>query len=147
MQLKGIMNNKSIKEPKTILFVDDVEMVAEVGKAMLEFLGYKVVVANGGQMAIDIVSKIGNTLDLIILDLVMPGINGSMAYDIIRENCPKIPVLLSSGYSLKGTISELLQKGCYGFIQKPFDINELSQKIDLIFSMDAKSGQVEHIPS
>ena len=100
-----------------------------------------------GEMAVDIVSKIGDAIDLVILDLSMPGMDGRTTFNIIHKSYPKIPVLLSSGYSLEGDGSELLQKGCYSFIRKPVNIHELSQKIDLAFSMDVASSQEEYIPS
>lgn len=142
------MKNPAIQESKkTILLVDDEDLVIDVGKAMLECLGHKVIVANSGEIAVDIVSKIGDVIDLILLDLSMPGMDGITTFDIIHKNCPKIPVLLSSGYSLEGDGDELLQKGCYGFIRKPVNIHELSQKIDLAFRLDVASSQEEYIPS
>ena len=141
------MKKQTIKESKTVLLVDDEDLIIDVGKAMLENLGYSVIIANSGEMAVDIVSKIGDVIDLIILDLSMPGMDGRATFDIIHKNCPKIPVLLSSGYSLEGDGSELLEKGCCGFIQKPVNIHELSQKIDLAFCMDVASSQEEYIPS
>ena len=135
------MQNQSIEGSKTILYVDDEDLILEVGKAMLEGMGYSVIIANSGKIAVDIVSKVGETIDLIILDVTMPEIDGGTTFDKINEQYPNIPVLLSSGYSKEGEVSELLKKGCCGFIPKPFHINELLQKIDLIFSMDAGLGQ------
>ena len=130
------MKNHSIERPKTILYVDDEDLILDVGKAMLEGMGYNVIIANSGKMAIDIVSKCGDAIDLIILDITMPDIDGDIVFHNIHGHYPNIPVLLSSGYSHEGVVAELLQKGCHGFIAKPFNIDKLSQKLDLIFSMD-----------
>ena len=141
------MATQPINKSKTILLVDDEDSIIDVEKAMLESLGYSVIIANSGEMAVDIVSKIGDAIGLVILDLSMPGMDGRTTFNIIHKSYPKIPVLLSSGYSLEGDGSELLQKGCYSFIRKPVNIHELSQKIDLAFSMDVASSQEEYIPS
>ena len=127
------MENQFIDRSKTILFVDDEVLILDVGKAMLEGLGHSVIIANSGKMAVDIVSKVGDAIDLIILDLTMPKMDGSNTFDNIHGHYPNIPILLSSGYSQEGVVSELLEKGCYGFIPKPFNINELAQKIDQAF--------------
>ena len=83
------MTIQPIKKSKTILLVDDEDLILNVGKACLNCLGYKAIVANSGEMAVDIVSKYKGDIDLIILDFMLPGINGSMAYYIIHNSYPK----------------------------------------------------------
>jgi len=114
---------------ETILLVDDEDMVVEVGQAMLEKLGYRVLIARGGEEAIQTVHAMGNQIDLVILDLIMPGMNGSKAFEHIREIRPDMRVMLSSGYAINGQAENIMQKGCKGFIQKPFSIYELSDKV------------------
>lgn len=121
-----------IRGSETILLVDDEEMIVEVGKAMLEKLGYRVVVAKDGGKAIDMVHEAQGDFDLIILDLIMPGMDGGATFDIIRKKDPKMPVLLSSGYSIDGAAREIMGRGCNGFIQKPFKLSEFSRKIRMI---------------
>ena len=121
-----------IRGSETILLVDDEDMIVEVGKAMLEKLGYRVVVAKDGGKAIDMVHEAQGNFDLIILDLVMPGMDGGATFDIIRKKDPKMPVLLSSGYSIDGAAREIMGRGCNGFIQKPFKLSEFSRKIRMI---------------
>jgi PAS domain S-box-containing protein len=118
---------------ETILVVDDEEIIIEVSQAMLEMLGYKVLVARGGEEAIDMVKATGGNIDLIILDLIMPGITGEKTFDAIREIQPSLPVLLSSGYAINGQATEIMKKGCNGFLQKPYNMSDLSQKIRQIF--------------
>ena len=64
----------------------------------------------------------------------MPGMDGGTAFDIIRDIQPKMPVILSSGYSIKGQAADIMRRGCNGFIQKPFNISELSQQVRKILN-------------
>jgi two-component system cell cycle sensor histidine kinase/response regulator CckA len=70
-----------------------------------------------------------NRIGLVILDMIMPGMGGSEIFDRLNTLDPSIPVLLSSGYSLSGQASEIMKRGCKGFIQKPFNIEQISKKI------------------
>ena len=70
---------------------------------------------------------------MVILDMIMPDMGGGQTYDRLKEINPDIKVLLSSGYSINGQATEILERGCDGFIQKPFNIMDLSQKIREIF--------------
>jgi PAS domain S-box-containing protein len=114
---------------ETILLVDDEEMIIDVGKGMLEKLGYRVVVAKGGDQALEVVQRVGTEIDLVLLDLIMPGMDGGEVFDRIRSLQPHLPVILSSGYAVDGQATEMLERGCDGFIQKPFNIAELSRKV------------------
>jgi PAS domain S-box-containing protein len=118
-----------IKGSETILLIDDEQMITEVGQAMLEKLGYRVVVANSGEDGIAVINEKGAEVDLVILDMIMPGMDGGQTFERIREIHSAIPVILSSGYSLNGQAEEILKRGCKGFIQKPFDIEKLSRKL------------------
>ena len=118
-----------VRGKETILLVDDEQMVTNVGQAMLEKLGYRVIVANDGKQAVDEIERNGNKIDLVILDLVMPGMDGEKTFDRIRENQTTLPVLLSSGYSINGQATKIMRKGCNGFIQKPFNLSKLSKKV------------------
>jgi two-component system, cell cycle sensor histidine kinase and response regulator CckA len=68
-------------------------------------------------------------IDMVILDMIMPDMNGGEVYDRIKEKNPEVKVLLSSGYSIDGAAGEIMNRGCNGFIQKPFKMKELSQKL------------------
>jgi CheY-like chemotaxis protein len=125
--------NQDLSEgSETILLVDDEKMIIDVGKALLEKLGYKVLTANSGMEAIEIVQKKGSGIDLVILDMIMPGMDGSKTFDRIRELGSTLPVILSSGYSLSGQANDIIQRGCNGFLQKPFSIKQLSEKVRTI---------------
>jgi two-component system, cell cycle sensor histidine kinase and response regulator CckA len=68
-------------------------------------------------------------IDLVILDMIMPGMDGGATFDRIRELRPAMPVILSSGYAIDGQAQQILEKGCNGFLQKPFTISALSRQI------------------
>lgn len=126
-----------VKGMETILMVDDEIMVIEVGKLMLEKLGYRVITADNGEKAIAALQENVDGIDMVLLDMIMPGMDGGKTFDRIREIKPTIPVLLSSGYALNGQAEKIMQRGCNGFIQKPFHIIELSQKIRKILESES----------
>ena len=121
----------------TILLVDDEAMVLDVGVKMLEKLGYEVLKAEGGKKAIDLYKVNEDKIDTVILDMIMLDMGGGDTYDRLKEINPEIKVLLSSGYSMDGQVKEILDRGCNGFIQKPFTMKELSKKIRETFDSDA----------
>jgi PAS domain S-box-containing protein len=123
-----------IKGSGTILLIDDEKMILDVGIELLEELGYTVQTAMSGQEAIDVFEKNRGEIDMIIMDMIMPGMGGGEAFDRLRKIDPRIKVLLSSGYSINGQASKILQRGCDGFIQKPFNMNQLAEKIQMILA-------------
>ena len=129
-------NGRVMKGSGTILLVDDEEAVAKVGKDMVEKLGYHALLATGGEQALNIFRKYNEKIRLVILDMIMPGMSGGETYDKIKALNPDAKVLLASGYSLNGQATEFMKRGCNGFIQKPFNLRILSQKIREI--LDAK---------
>jgi CheY-like chemotaxis protein len=113
----------------TILLVDGEKKTLEVGQEWLEAMGYRVLTAKDGKEAIDVYRKTGDEIDMVLLDMVLPGVSGSVVYDKMKAINPKIKVILSSGYSIDGQASEMLERGCDGFLQKPFTMRALSEKI------------------
>ncbi|MDY6987015.1 MAG: response regulator [Thermodesulfobacteriota bacterium] len=114
---------------ETVLLVDDEEMIVDVGNEMLTALGYHVMVASNGKQAIALYEHNKDKIDMVILDLIMPDMGGGEVYDRLKEINPKVKVLLSSGYSIEGQANKILERGCDGFIQKPFNIREVSEKL------------------
>ncbi|MBW1672617.1 MAG: response regulator [Deltaproteobacteria bacterium] len=114
---------------ETVLLVDDENVIIDVWKEILRALGYKVLIASGGIEALEIYKKNKDTIDIVILDMIMPDIGGGEIYDRVKEINPDIKVLLSSGYSINGQATEMLNRGCSGFIQKPFNMKQLAEKI------------------
>jgi CheY-like chemotaxis protein len=118
---------------ETILLVDDEAMIIEVGRAMLEKLGYRVIACDNGHDAVETIRSKGSRIDLVLLDMIMPGMDGGKTFDRIRELQPSMPVMLSSGYAINGRATQIMRRGCNGFIQKPFNLSKLSEKIRQVF--------------
>jgi len=113
----------------TVLLVDDEAVILEVGQELLEAMGYRVFTARDGEEGIDVLKKHSDEIELVLLDMVMPNMGGGETYDRMREINPAVKVLLSSGFSVDGEATEIMERGCNGFIQKPFTMRQLSQKI------------------
>jgi PAS domain S-box-containing protein len=114
---------------ETVLFVDDEKAIREVGEELLQAMGYSVLLAKDGKEAVELYEKNGDNIDIVLLDIVMPHMGGSEVYEKMKEINPNIKVLLLSGYSIDGEATDILDRGCDGFIQKPFTMKELSGKI------------------
>jgi two-component system cell cycle sensor histidine kinase/response regulator CckA len=117
----------------TVLVVDDEEMIVDVGARILERIGYRVLVARSGEEALK-VYKEEPAIDMVILDMVMPGMGGGKTFEGLKGIDPSVKVILSSGYSINKQATEILNRGCRGFIQKPFSVGELSRKLGEIAS-------------
>jgi two-component system cell cycle sensor histidine kinase/response regulator CckA len=118
-----------VKGEEMVLLVDDEEMVLEVGEAILKELGYTVLTARGGREAIATYRANRDKIAIVILDMIMPEMGGGETYDRLKEINHNIKVLLSSGYSIDGQAQEILDHGCNGFIQKPFNMRALSREV------------------
>ena len=121
--------DKIVQGSETILLADDEKIIIDVGTAMLENLGYRVIAADSGDAAVKEIRTNAEAIDLVILDMIMPGMGGDQTFDQIREIQPALPVILSSGYSIDGQAAQIMRKGCNGFMQKPFNMPKLSQKV------------------
>ena len=131
---KEILEDKKLieellKGDETVLLVDDEDMIIDVSERLLGKLGYKVLIAKSGKDAIKTYKAKKDYIDMVILDIIMQDMNGGDIYDKLKEINPVIKVLLSSGYSINGQATGILEQGCDGFIQKPFNIKDLSLKI------------------
>jgi two-component system, cell cycle sensor histidine kinase and response regulator CckA len=137
--LKETMIQKEIlKGSETVLLVDDEDIIIDVGRDLLEKLGYEVLTAKSGTEALDIYKTHRKKIDIVILDMVMPKMSGGDTYEKLRGMESGVKVLLSSGYSIDGQASKILSRGCNGFIQKPFDIKSLSLEIRKILDNNFK---------
>ena len=114
---------------ETLLLIDDEQMIIDVGTKMMEVFGYEILTAKGGKEAIEVYKANRDRIDMVILDMIMPDMGGGETYDRLKAINPDIRVLLSSGYSIDGQANEILERGCDGFIQKPFNMEDLSRKI------------------
>jgi signal transduction histidine kinase/ActR/RegA family two-component response regulator len=114
---------------ETILLVDDEDSVIAVTRELLEALGYGVICVSGGAAAVDVYKKKHKKISMVILDMIMPGMSGSETFDALKAINPQVKVIFSSGYSISGEAADIMKKGCRAFIQKPFSIVDISQKI------------------
>ena len=126
---KKVLSDELVTGKGTVLLVDDEEMVLEAGEVLLNHLGYEVLLAENGREALELYKKNQDKIDLVLLDMVMPVMGGGEAFDRMKEINTNVKVLLSSGYSLEGEAKEILKRGCDAFIQKPFKMEQLSQKL------------------
>jgi len=131
-------SDKILKGAETILLVDDEEMIITVAVRMMKRLGYKVLVAMSGEEAVKIYREKMSEIDMVIVDMIMPGMGGSETYDALKNINSSVKVLLSSGYSVMGEATKMiLDRGCNGFLQKPFNAKQLSQKIREILDVNS----------
>jgi two-component system cell cycle sensor histidine kinase/response regulator CckA len=120
---------KELKGNESILLVDDEDIIIDIGKQFLEVLGYTVFTARSGQEALETYSREFKKIDLVILDMIMPTMDGGETIQRLKAVNPNARIILSSGYSINGKAAEIMNRGCNGFIQKPYGLNELSQAI------------------
>lgn len=118
-----------IRGAGTLLLVDDEEDVRRVGKELLEAVGYEILTAASGEDALLIYMKDKGRISLVILDMIMPGMNGTETYKRLRNIDPDVKILICSGYRQNQQLAELLSDANVGFIQKPFQIAALSRRI------------------
>jgi signal transduction histidine kinase len=128
--ISGRSSAYSKRHPEgAILLVDDDEAIRETGKELLQARGFHVITAQDGHEAVEIYRRQGAGIDLVVLDMIMPRMGGSETFDRLRQINPDIKVLLSTGYSIEGQAADIVNRGCAGFIQKPFNMAELTKKI------------------
>jgi len=112
-----------------ILVVDDEDTICELADNILSDLGYRVFVAHSGQEALDIYREKGEEIDLVILDIVMPGLDGVKTFHALREMNGTVRVLLSSGYTRSHKVDALLQNERVGYLEKPYSASALAQAV------------------
>ena len=123
------IHGEPLKGTGTILLIEDESAVIEILRKLIERLGYHVIEAKTGKDALRLAREYDGDIDLAILDVFLPDINGNKIYPLLKELRPNLKVLVSSGYSIDGPAQEILDAGAQGFIQKPVSIKELSEKL------------------
>ena len=116
----------------TILMIEDEDVVIEVTQTMLEMLGYRVMVAKNGKDAVHITKTFDGQIDLILLDIKLPDMDGGKVYPLIMEARPDLKVIVFSGFAIEGPARKILDAGAEDFIQKPFSLAILSQKLEKV---------------
>jgi CheY-like chemotaxis protein len=124
------------RKPQTVLLVDDEKIVAQTGAAMLEKIGYEVLVAFDAEAALETFAAHKENVELVLLDMVMPGASGEVIFRELKAIDPHVNIILCSGYSIHGEASRIMDQGCDGFLQKPFSMEKLTAKIQEIIDRD-----------
>ena len=126
---------------ETILVVDDEEILLKLSTKMLTPLGYKILTAESGQVAIEMVREHKEDIDLVLLDMCMPMMDGATAYPLLKKERSGMKVLIFSGYDLDSTTQALLDAGANGFLKKPVTYEKLTEEIRRILDSD---NEIEH---
>nr|WP_320133900.1 response regulator [uncultured Holophaga sp.] len=113
----------------TLLLVDDEEIIRGAATAILEGLGYRVLVARNGEEALAVHAEARREIRMVILDMIMPRMAGRECFQRLRESDPDLPVLLASGFSQPDDLSSLLASGACAFLRKPYNTLELSRAV------------------
>jgi two-component system, cell cycle sensor histidine kinase and response regulator CckA len=113
----------------TILVVDDEEFVRELGARVLAKEGYTVLQASNGKEALEICEAEGERIDMVILDLIMPGMGGRECLAELLRICPQLKILVASGYSGDASVNECLDLGAKSFVSKPFRVQHLLEQV------------------
>ena len=125
---------KPVPGQEHILFIDDENIICQIVPMMLENLGYQVSICKNGFEAVDFYNNNWQTIDLFILDVMMPEMSGKEAFDAMHEINPDIIVLISTGLSHEGDVQKMIQAGAKGVLKKPFNVGQISQKIHEVLS-------------
>lgn len=120
------------QNPQTILLVDDEDMVRDMGRDMLRFLGYQIITAENGQQAIEKFGQNKDAINLVIIDLLMPKMNGVACFQKIREVREDVPVVISSGISDMDNIEKLKKLGVTRFLDKPYTLQGLRETVEAV---------------
>lgn len=123
---------QNLRGNETILLVDDEESIIDIIGMALKMLGYEVLIAKEGQEALRTYRSRKDQIALVILDLLMPKMSGEMVFNLLKQINPAVKVLLTSGYDYGEETARIIERGGNGFIQKPFGVKELAQKIRAI---------------
>jgi len=115
---------------KAVLLIDDDEKFQKSFSDMLQEMGFIVSVADTGEKALEAFSPDPSYFDLVVLDLLMPDVDGSEIYELLRLQNPNVRILFASGIFYFDHFMDMSRNVSNGFIQKPFDHYQLRRKID-----------------
>ncbi|KAA3612004.1 MAG: PAS domain S-box protein [Calditrichaeota bacterium] len=121
--------NEQLKGEGTIMVVDDEESVRSILKESLELSGFKIILAEDGEVALKKYKKYSDEIKLVVLDLTMPKLNGEETYKRLTKINPTVKVILSSGFNAQEAIKRFASNGIAGYLQKPYHLQSLRDKI------------------
>lgn len=121
---------------ETILLVDDDEVVRDLAATVLDNFGYQVISAGNGKEALDIYRRQGGKIALVILDFIMPEMDGRQCLNEILRIDPKTKVIIASGHSVNGNAEEIFLSRAKAFVEKPYDIKDLLKNVRNVLDKD-----------
>jgi two-component system, cell cycle sensor histidine kinase and response regulator CckA len=113
----------------TVLLVEDEPLILKYCREMIQGLAFEVLTAAGGPAAIEIYKQQREKIDLVILDMIMPGMDGFGVFQILKKINPNIKVIITSGYTVDRRMNQILASGPHGYLKKPYTLDELSEEI------------------
>ena len=116
-----------VDDRKTILVIDDEEMILEIAHDMLNHLGYNIILSTDAEHAVEIFKEKNNDIDLVLVDLIMPRMNGIVCFQKLKEINENIPVIVASGITEVSKKQSVLDMGAHGYLEKPYSIKTLSE--------------------
>lgn len=131
--MNAVSHNGTLRENK-VLLVDDETMVLEVGEAILRRLGHQVITAASGEDAIARFSDNRDSISCVVLDLIMPGMDGITTFNRLQEMNPEIPIIVSSGLPIDQVLDQFGDTPPASVVQKPYQVSELSVKIERLIN-------------
>ncbi len=133
MSVKKEMKEKKVtKRQPTVLVVDDEYNIRSMMREIMEMHGLKVYTAGNGRDGVDVYLRYRDEIDLVVLDMVMPVLDGRAAFEEIRKIDAEQKIFIISGYSQREDLEEMLRKGAVGFLRKPFQVKEIVTKVEEI---------------
>lgn len=118
---------------KTILIIDDEEMIREIAHDMLDHLGYNIILAANGEEAIEIFQEKNHCIDLVLVDLIMPKMNGIICLQKLKEINKDIPIVVASGLTEVSKKKSVLEMGAHDYLEKPYSIKSLQEVCTKVF--------------
>jgi len=119
---------------KTLLLVDDERTILNMMNEFCRESGYEVMMAVSGKEALDIYQNHKDDIDLVLLDMILPGMGGFEIFQQLQAIDPKVNVVISTGFCFDGEIKEMMQKGCKGCLYKPYGFEEFLSKIESVMA-------------
>ena len=126
---------------ETIIIVDDEPDILDIGQNTLEQFGYTVLMARSGEEAVETYARRGREIDLVILDLGMPGMGGEKCLQELLTMNPSVKVLIASGYAATQTVQGILEVGASGFMAKPYRLEDMLKKV-----REVLDGEKDEVP-
>lgn len=131
---------------ETILVVEDESSIRDFAAKILHRFGYHVILAKSGEEALELFASQRDDIDLVILDLGMPGMGGYACLHELLKLAPSVKVMIASGYAIDARMNEALQSGAAGYVGKPYQFRELLEKVRAILDGRKHHGKKEHRP-